>query len=682
MGCGGSTPAEADKPEDIRTAPLGLPPEEQQQVVLPPHAQQQIVHASWVPDASVPLAPALMLPMIEPTFPATMELMPAMVTGVPMSENASPAQRPAEIGPGSLAEKVEQIREALGIEPGPMPSIVDQAAAQLGVTNDGLVPRADACHAMLFKATTKPPEPTPPEPTEPTPQRICTAPGDGFHTHAAGAVAHEDAPPNGASGPVMRWGKGHQGPSGMQWCGWRFHVAHGHWLRMSCWIKFVDRIPPPSGNFGVKIQGQVDNSWVRECQPDVWKYISVVKPSNPGGDDNHHLLIFDSIHGPQEVRFAALTLEVFESGAPPHARVDTTPQQQSAAKPSAAAPAPCNALTYGSTIKLQHIKTGARLHSHGSNYPGGSRQQQVTCFHGSDDNDWWLVKAGHGAPQQAGDVPEGAVIRLEHVATRRNLHSHNISAHTQAGQQNPPQKEVSCFGNDGNGDANCNWRIFYNQDGDESALRFQHVNMGNDHGNHFLHSHGLKYPGWGHGQQEVTICPGKNGDDLWRVQERRVQESNVEGPALMSTHKIKLVSENGACRLDVGGASMKKEIDASHESWATRLYLRRLDGPNEGPVRLGHLIGVFSENGKCRLDVGHGSVKECKASHESWATRLFVRPIGHPANGPAVPLRYNELVGIFSEDGRKRLDIGHAAVHKECAASHNSWATRLFVRAV
>ena len=247
MGCGGSTPADADKPEDIRTAPSGLPPQAQ---------QQQIVHAAWVPDsAAVPFAPAIMMPMVEPTFPV-MEPMQAMVTGVQISQNSvSPAERP-QLVPGSLAEKVEQIRESLGIEPGPLPSIVDQAAAQLGVTAEGLVPRADACHATLFKSTTKPSEPTP-DPTQPKPQQICIAPGDGFHTHAAGAVAHGDAPPNGASGPVMRWGKGHQGPSGMQWCGWRFHVSHGHWLRMSCWIKFIDRVPPPSGNFGVKIQGQV-----------------------------------------------------------------------------------------------------------------------------------------------------------------------------------------------------------------------------------------------------------------------------------------------------------------------------------------------------------------------------------------------------------------------------------------
>ena len=34
----------------------------------------------------------------------------------------------------------------------------------------------------------------------------------------------------------------------------------------------------------------------------------------------HHLLIFDSVHGPQEVRFAELTLEVFGPGEPPQAR--------------------------------------------------------------------------------------------------------------------------------------------------------------------------------------------------------------------------------------------------------------------------------------------------------------------------------------------------------------------------
>ena len=223
-------------------------------------------------------------------------------------------------------------------------------------------------------------------------------------------------------------------------------------------------------------------------------------------------------------------------------------------------------------------------------------------------------------------------------------------------------------------------------------MRFQHVNMGN-HGNHFLHSHRVNYPGWGHGQQEVTICPGKDGNDLWCVQETRGKQPTTHGQAatdkqlhtatpsapafLRSDVEVKILSENAKTRLDIGCASMRSEVDASHESWATRLYIRRLDGPSTGPVCEGHLIGIFSEHHNKRLDIGHASVKEQHAGHESWATRLFIRPVGHRANGPPTVLSYGQLVGIFSQDGRKRFDVGGAGVYKDCDAGHESCTTRL-----
>ncbi|NEP61693.1 MAG: hypothetical protein F6K31_32865 [Symploca sp. SIO2G7] len=37
---------------------------------------------------------------------------------------------------------------------------------------------------------------------------------------------------------------------------------------------------------------------------------------------------------------------------------------------------------------------------------------------------------------------------------------------------------------------------------------------------------------------------------------------------------------------------------------------------------------------------------------------------------------WNDLVGIFSEDGRVRLDVGIRAMKEEVPASHESWATR------
>ena len=123
-------------------------------------------------------------------------------------------------------------------------------------------------------------------------------------------------------------------------------------------------------------------------------------------------------------------------------------------------------LVYGAKVKIQHLKTGRRLHSHGSRYPGGSRQQQVTGFGGDDNNDWWVVRGAHGKsdPAVGTAVRDGDVLRLQHAATRRNLHSHGIRSPV-TGQQ-----EVSAFGEGGMGDTNCNWRVHLAQD-DGGSIR-------------------------------------------------------------------------------------------------------------------------------------------------------------------------------------------------------------------
>jgi hypothetical protein len=177
-------------------------------------------------------------------------------------------------------------------------------------------------------------------------------------------------------------------------------------------------------------------------------------------------------------------------------------------------PPPALGLVYGSKVKLQHVDTGRRLHSHDSHYPSGSRQQQVTGFGGDDSNDWWLVRGPHGEPDPAAgtEVADGAIIRLQHWNTKRNLHSHKIQSPV-TGQQ-----EVSAFGAGGQGDTNCNWRVVLQQ-GERGALRLQHVNTaGGAKSNHWLHSHRNTLPGWGHGQGEVTCFSGKDRNDLWRVQ--------------------------------------------------------------------------------------------------------------------------------------------------------------------
>ena len=97
-----------------------------------------------------------------------------------------------------------------------------------------------------------------------------------------------------------------------QWSGFQKHIPHNLWIKVSCWIKFVGQVPPPSGNFGLKLHGRVDNSFLKKCRPDTWEYISSVAKAT-GGDGNHILLIFDSIHEGITIRFTELKLEVINS---------------------------------------------------------------------------------------------------------------------------------------------------------------------------------------------------------------------------------------------------------------------------------------------------------------------------------------------------------------------------------
>lgn len=142
--------------------------------------------------------------------------------------------------------------------------------------------------------------------------------------------------------------------------------------------------------------------------------------------------------------------------------------------------------------------------------------------------------------------------------------------------------------------------------------------------------------------------------------------------------KIGVFSEDGKYRLDIGTDAMKKNVPASHDSWATRFVLKRLDGANSGAVSDTHLVGIYSEDGRYRLDIGSDAVKKSvPASHDSWATRLLIRRLNGESSGV---VSYGDVVGIFSEDGKWRLDIGTDAMKKSVPASHNSWATRLRIQ--
>ncbi|KAF0978397.1 hypothetical protein FDP41_002912 [Naegleria fowleri] len=118
---------------------------------------------------------------------------------------------------------------------------------------------------------------------------------------------------------------------------------------------------------------------------------------------------------------------------------------------------------YGDVIKIAHTNTNHRLHSHAINYNTGSHQQEITCFSGSDDNDYWIVKCsheqeGHNEPsiKDGSKISNNAVIRLTHKSTHKNLHSHQG---VNAPNVTPFQQEVTGFGENGLGDSNDNWRV-------------------------------------------------------------------------------------------------------------------------------------------------------------------------------------------------------------------------------
>ena len=109
-------------------------------------------------------------------------------------------------------------------------------------------------------------------------------------------------------------------------------------------------------------------------------------------------------------------------------------------------------VVHGSQITLRHTHGNpCWLHSHDTNYPvkyadkrGSSHQQQVTCYHAKDINNWWIVKRPNrtdlvvAAPLDK--ISHGDEVQLVHGITGRNLNSHNVAA-----PASPTKQEISCY---------------------------------------------------------------------------------------------------------------------------------------------------------------------------------------------------------------------------------------------
>jgi subtilisin family serine protease len=221
---------------------------------------------------------------------------------------------------------------------------------------------------------------------------------------------------------------------------------------------------------------------------------------------------------------------------------------------------PTKNVRYRNIIKMRHRLTTNTLHSHALNYvhPGTSGQQQVTAFAGSDDNDLWRVKGPDGQPEifKVGEpVQHGDIIRLEHVLTGRNLHSHG-------GFPSPVthQQEVTCYGDNGIGDANDNWRIEIEGGGTWDSgkrLRLKHVTT-----NHALHSHlGFSHPDWTAGQQEVTGFAQSDDNDWWFF------EGGVVGSPIRAKHSGKVLDVAGISMANGARLQQWDYLDGNNQKW-------------------------------------------------------------------------------------------------------------------
>ncbi|KAI8372721.1 Dolichyl-phosphate-mannose-protein mannosyltransferase-domain-containing protein [Radiomyces spectabilis] len=187
-------------------------------------------------------------------------------------------------------------------------------------------------------------------------------------------------------------------------------------------------------------------------------------------------------------------------------------------------------IAYGSKLTFKNYGYGGGLlHSHVQTYPEGSKQQQVTCYHYKDDNNHWYIRTPRGSREEEYEeapsirfVQDGDIVRLQHVPTGRNLHSHPINAPITTGQW-----EVSAYGNDTIGDTQDNWQVEIVDDMVHSdkervrslttRFRLRHVNLGC-----LLTANNVILPQWGFKQVEV-YCDKRNRTDdphsWWNVEE-------------------------------------------------------------------------------------------------------------------------------------------------------------------
>ncbi|KAK6457404.1 dolichyl-phosphate-mannose-protein mannosyltransferase [Scheffersomyces xylosifermentans] len=175
-------------------------------------------------------------------------------------------------------------------------------------------------------------------------------------------------------------------------------------------------------------------------------------------------------------------------------------------------------VSYGSTVTIKHNNLESYLHSHDHNYPGGSKEQQVSLYGFSpDENNEWIIetknKNREGQLQSRfRPVKDGDIIRLYHNTTGKYLHVNDIRPPI---SEHDYSNEVSCHGDrELLGDINYEFKVRIMNKKSHATnnlpmikLRatesiFQLIHQGTKC---VMLSHAEKLPNWGFGQNEV-LC--------------------------------------------------------------------------------------------------------------------------------------------------------------------------------
>lgn len=177
-------------------------------------------------------------------------------------------------------------------------------------------------------------------------------------------------------------------------------------------------------------------------------------------------------------------------------------------------------MTCGSVIKLLNVDYRSRLHSHDVKYGTGSGQQSVTGVEGSDDvNSHWVIKGPTGKVCHRGaEIKCGDTIRLQHMTTSKNLHSHIFSSPLSNNQ------EISAYGDEtGEGDTGDHWEVLCNSDSWQrsSKVQLRHLDT-----RKFLAISGRSFGRPISGQMEVCGVSGANTGSEWQAAEGIFIHSN------------------------------------------------------------------------------------------------------------------------------------------------------------